>query len=157
MKSIFNKNRSHGVHPPENKISSDKKIEKASPPNQVILPLSQHIGAPAKAIVKAGDIVKTGQKIAEAGGFVSVPIHATISGEVKKITQTISAVTSRVGETIIIESDGKDNKIKLTKVKNPLEISNDKLIKLIQEAGIVGLGGAYTVALNFFIIFFYQN
>ena len=139
---IFDKNKSPGVHLPENKTSSDKKIEKASLPKQVTLPLSQHIGAPAKPIVKTGDIVKTGQKIAEAGGFVSAPIHATVSGQVKNIVQTVSSVTSRVGDAIVIESDGKDRWIKLQKAKNPTKLSNDKLIKLIQEAGIVGLGGA---------------
>lgn len=140
--SIFDKNKSSGVHLPENKTSSDKKIEKAPIPKQVILPLSQHIGAPAKSIVKPGDSVKTGQKIAEAGGFVSVPIHATISGQVTKIIQTISSVTSRVGDAIVIESDGKDSWIKLKAEKNPKTLSNDVLLKLIQDAGIVGLGGA---------------
>ena len=142
MISIYNKNKSSGVHPPENKISSEKSIEKASIPKQVILPLSQHIGAPAKPIVKPGDKVKTGQKIAEAGGFVSAPIHATISGEVKKIIQSVSSVTSRIGDAIFIESDGKDTWVKLKKEKNPMQLSNDVLLKLIQEAGIVGLGGA---------------
>jgi len=142
MISIYNKNKSSGVHPPENKISREKSIEKASIPKQVILPLSQHIGAPAKPIVKPGDKVKTGQKIAEAGGFVSAPIHATISGEVKKIIQSVSSVTSRIGDAIVIESDGKDTWVKLKKEKKPMQLSNDVLLKLIQDAGIVGLGGA---------------
>jgi len=142
MISIFDKNKSSGLHPPENKISSNKRIEKASIPKQVILPLCQHIGAPAKPIVKAGDHVKTGQKIAEAGGFVSAPIHATVSGQVTKIIQSVSSVTSKIGDAIVIESDGKDNWEKLKKEKNPMQQSNDVLLKLIQEAGIVGLGGA---------------
>lgn len=142
MISIFDKNKSPGIHPPGNKASCDKKIEKAPLPKQVILPLSQHIGAPAKPIVKPGDSVKTGQKIADAGGFVSAPIHATISGQVKKIIQTVSSVTSRVGDAIVIDSDEKDEWIKLQEIKNPTKLSNDKLLKSIQEAGIVGLGGA---------------
>ena len=66
--SLFNNKKSHGIHPPGNKITSNKKIERVPLPKQVILPLSQHIGAPSKAIVKKGDEVKVGQKIAEAGG-----------------------------------------------------------------------------------------
>jgi len=142
MISIFNKNKSHGIHPPESNISINKKIEKAPIPKQVILPLSQHIGAPSKSIIEIGDLVKTGQKIAEPGSYVSVPIHSTISGKVTKKIQTVSSVTSNVVEAIVIESDGKDEWIKTKKNNNPLDLSNDKLIKSIQDAGIVGLGGA---------------
>lgn len=139
---LFNKKKSSGVHPPENKLSSGKKIERAELPREVTLPLSQHIGAPAKAVVKKGDRVKTGQKIAEAGGFVSVPIHATVSGEVKKITKTVSAVTSQVVEAVIIESDGKDEWIEIEKPKHPDRQTKDEMLEHVKEAGIVGLGGA---------------
>jgi len=140
--SIFDKNKSSGVHPPENKKSSNKPIEEALIPNKVILPLSQHIGAHAKIIVQPGDSVKTGQKIAEVGGFVSAPIHSTVSGKVKKIIQIVSSVTSSTVDAIEIESDGKDSWVKLKNEKKPMTLSNDVLLKLIQDAGIVGLGGA---------------
>ena len=113
MDTLFDDKKSHGVHPPDNKMARDKGIERAPLPKTVTLPLSQHIGAPAKALVKRGDEVKTGQMIAEAGGYVSVPIHATISGKVKNIIQVVSSVTSRVGEAIIIESDGEDEWVEL--------------------------------------------
>jgi len=142
MVSIFDKYKSPGIHPSGNKISCKKRIEKASIPKQVILPLSQHIGAPAKPIVKPGDKVKTCQKIAEAGSFVSAPIHATISGQVTKIIQSVSAVTSKIGNAVVIESDEKDIWVKLKIEKNPMILSNDVLLKKIQDAGIVGLGGA---------------
>jgi len=134
--------KSSGVHPPHNKMASGKAIERAPLPKLVTLPLSQHIGAPAKAIVKRGDEVKTGQKIAEAGGFVSVPIHATVSGKVKNIIQVVSAVTSRVGDAVVIESDGKDEWVELDKPEDPNSLSPKELIALVKEAGMVGLGGA---------------
>ncbi len=139
---LFNKKESKGVHPSENKLSSDKRIESTGLPNEVTLPLCQHIGAPSTAIVKRGDEVKTGQKIAEASGFVSVPIHSTVSGKVKKITQTVSAVTSRVMEAVIIESDGKDDWVELKRPAHPDSLSKDEILDIIKEAGIVGLGGA---------------
>ena len=139
---LFDTKKSQGVHPPENKMARDRSIERAPLPELATLPLSQHIGAPAKALVKRGDEVKTGQKIAEAGGFVSVPIHATISGKVKSIVQVVSAVTSRVGDAVVIESDGKDEWAPLEKPANPDTLSREELLAIIKEAGIVGLGGA---------------
>jgi len=142
MEALFDKTRSNGVHPPDNKMASDKKIVRAPLPKLVTLPLSQHIGAPSKAIVKKKDEVKTGQKIAEAGGYVSVPIHATVSGKVKNIIQVVSSVTSRVGDAVVIESDGNDEWIELDKPSDPENLSNKEILSLIKEAGIVGLGGA---------------
>lgn len=140
--SLFNNEKSHGIHPPGNKITSNKKIERVPLPKQVILPLSQHIGAPSKAIVKKGDEVKVGQKIAEAGGFVSVPIHATVSGKVSKIIEMVSSVTSNVGNAIVIEADGKDDWVKIDKPSNPDKLSKEEILNRVKEAGIVGLGGA---------------
>ncbi|MCK4613162.1 MAG: RnfABCDGE type electron transport complex subunit C, partial [Thermoplasmata archaeon] len=140
--TLFDKRKSKGIHPPYYKIASHKNIEKAPLPKEATLPLSQHIGAPAKALVKRGDKVKTGQKIAEAGGFVSVPIHATISGKVKGIIQVVSSVTSRVGDAIVIESDGMDEWVELDKPENPEDLSKEDILSRIKEAGIVGLGGA---------------
>jgi len=74
--------RAEGVHPPGRKHASEAPIERAPVPERVVLPLCQHIGAPAKPLVKSGDHVLVGQVVAEAGGACSAPIHATISGEV---------------------------------------------------------------------------
>ena len=70
-----------GIHPPENKLSAGKKIEVLATPKQVIIPLGQHIGAPAVAVVKKGDMVKVGTLLAKAGGFVSANIHSSVSGK----------------------------------------------------------------------------
>ena len=80
-----------GVHPSENKLSAGKAIETLALPKQAVFPLSQHIGAPATAIVKKGDVVKVGTKIAEAGGFVSAPIFSSVSGKVNKVDTVIDA------------------------------------------------------------------
>ncbi len=146
ISSLFGKfiddRKSSGVHPPGNKIASEKKIERAPLPGEVILPVSQHIGAPARAIVKRRDEVKVGQVIAEAGGFVSVPIHATISGKVKNIIPVVSAVTSRIGDAIVITSDGKDEWLELEIPEDPENLSRQDTLALIKNAGIVGMGGA---------------
>ena len=80
-----------GVHPPENKLSAGEKIKTLALPKQAIIPLSQHIGAPAAAIVKKGDVVKVGTQIAQAGGFVSAAIFSSVSGKVAKIDEVIDA------------------------------------------------------------------
>ena len=78
-----------GIHPPENKLSAWKKITGLAIPKQVIIPLSQHIGAPAHAVVKKGDTVKVGTLLAKAGGFVSANIHSSVSGKVNKIDNAL--------------------------------------------------------------------
>ena len=80
-----------GIHPPENKLSAGKKIETLALPKQVIIPLGQHIGAPAQALVKKGDLVKVGTLLAKAGGFVSANIHSSVSGKVNKIDNVLDA------------------------------------------------------------------
>ena len=84
-----------GIHPPENKLSAGKKIEVLATPKQVIIPLGQHIGAPALAVVKKGDMVKVGTLLAKAGGFVSANIHSSVSGKVNNtvtVSETLLAV-----------------------------------------------------------------
>jgi len=130
-----------GVHPPSQKLAAGHAIERAPLPKSVILPLQQHIGAPAKAIVKQGDEVKVGQKIAEADGFVSVPIHATISGTVKQLATVASPVTGQPVPGVIIESDGKDEWIELTPA-DPEALSKEEVLTRVKDAGIVGMGGA---------------
>ena len=74
-----------GIHPDENKLSNDAVTQPAPLPKQAVFPMSQHIGAPAKPVVKKGDKVKVGTLIAEAGGFISAPIHSSVSGTVFKV------------------------------------------------------------------------
>ncbi len=133
--------RSAGVHPPSHKLGAEAAIERAPLPETVTLPLQQHIGAPAKVLVKTGDEVKVGQVIGEAGGFVSAPIHATISGTVKQLPTVASSVTGKGVPGVIIESDGQDEWIDLSPA-NPETLSPSEIIARIKEAGIVGMGGA---------------
>ena len=85
-----------GIHPPENKLSAGKKITALAAPKQVIIPLSQHIGAPAQAVVKKGDLVKVGTLVAKAGGFVSANIHSSVSGKVNKIDNASTQAATSV-------------------------------------------------------------
>jgi Na+-translocating ferredoxin:NAD+ oxidoreductase subunit C len=130
-----------GIHPNYNKITSNKVIETAKIPSKIILPLSQHIGAPAEPIIKVGDYIKAGQKIAESCGFMSVPIHSSISGNVKSIESLPHPITGKNVKSIIIESDSKDEKID-TPNRDYEKLPVDEIKQIIKEAGIVGLGGA---------------
>ena len=133
-----------GIHPAENKHQSLlKPIENAGIPAQLILPLAQHIGAPASPIVNVGDRVLKGQMIAEAKGFVSAPVHAPTSG-------TIAAIESRViphpsgmsASCIVIDTDGKDEWIEHHGVEDYSTLSKLDLVDRIRQAGIAGMGGA---------------
>ena len=131
-----------GIHPHDYKeYSKDKKIEKMPLPEKVHIHLVQHIGAPSKPIVKVGDNVLTGQKIAEAASFVSVNQHATISGKVTKIDK-FAYPTGTNEMSIEITSDGEDNWIELIDDENYLELSPKEMLARIKEAGITGMGGA---------------
>lgn len=132
-----------GIHPYEGKeLTMDKEIEVYLPKGDMVYPLSQHIGAPAKPLVKKGDRVLTGQKIAEAGGFVSSPIHASASGTVKVIEPRLTPGGTMV-ESIVIENDGQFETIDFSEQVKPwTEMSREEILKVIQEAGIVGMGGA---------------
>ena len=131
-----------GIHPYDGKnLSKDKPIKAVFPKGDLVYPLSQHIGAPAKPIVEKGDHVLTGQKIAEAGGFVSAPIYATVSGTVKAI-EPHRVVTGDSVMSIIIENDGLYEEVEYP-VRKPLEdMSKQEIIECVKEAGIVGMGGA---------------
>lgn len=133
---------SGGIHPYDGKdLSKDKPIKEVLPKGDLVYPLSQHIGAPAQPIVKKGDHVLTGQKIAEAGGFVSAPIHATVSGTVKAI-EPRRVVTGDNVMSIVIENDGLYEEIEWQGVKPFEELTREEKINMIREAGIVGMGGA---------------
>ncbi|MDO4302629.1 MAG: electron transport complex subunit RsxC [Bacillota bacterium] len=133
---------SGGIHPYDGKdLSKDKPIKEVLPKGDLVYPLSQHIGAPAQPIVKKGDHVLTGQKIAEAGGFVSAPIHATVSGTVKAI-EPRRVVTGDNVMSIVIENDGLYDEVEWPAVKPFEELTREEKIEMIREAGIVGMGGA---------------
>lgn len=133
-----------GVHPPENKLSSGEKIRILPIPEQVIIPLGQHIGAPATPVVQKGDVVKTGQLIAQASGFVSANIHSSVSGTVTAIDNFIDASGfSRPAVMIKVDGDEWMPEIdKSDKIEHNITLSKDEIIKAVAAAGIVGMGGA---------------
>lgn len=133
-----------GVHPPENKISAGKKIETLPIPKTVFIPVAQHIGAPSTAVVNKGDSVKVGQIIAKSSGFVSTNIHSSVSGKVKKVD--VSADSSGYPKQgIFIDVDGDEWMEDIDRsetLKSTFELDGSTIVQKIQEAGIVGLGGA---------------
>ena len=131
-----------GVHPYDGKdLSKDKPILEVQPKGNLVYPLSQHIGAPAKPIVAVGDRVLVNQKIAEAGGFVSAPVYASVSGTVKAIEPKLVSTGSMVN-SIIVENDGQYEEAEGLPVKPLEEMTREEKINIIKEAGIVGMGGA---------------
>ena len=133
-----------GIHPPENKLSAGKKITALAAPKQVIIPLSQHIGAPAQAVVKKGDLVKVGTLLAKAGGFVSANIHSSVSGKVNKIDNALDASGyKRPAVFIDVEGDEWEESIDRSEtLVKECTLSSKEIIDKIAAAGIVGLGGA---------------
>ena len=130
-----------GIHPNDGKdLSKNCPVEKYLPKGDLAILVSQHIGAPAKPIVKKGDHVLAGQKIAEAGGFVSAPIHSSVSGTVKGIEKRLTAVGA-MGDAIIIENDGLYESVEYTPAALS-DLSREDILKRIQEGGVVGQGGA---------------
>ena len=132
-----------GVHPPYRKqLASDAAIEVMPPPEVVRIPLLQHIGAPAKPIVERGAEVKLGQPITEAGGFVSVPAHSSVSGKVKAIKK-FPHPYGRNLTAIEIENNGEDEVHEsVVPPENRSALSPKDIVELIRNAGIVGMGGA---------------
>ena len=109
---------------------------------EMVYPLSQHIGAPAKAIVKVGDEVLVGQKIAEAGGFISAVVVSSVSGKVKKIEPRVTAGGAK-SISIVIENDGQYTAVEgLGEDRDATKLSKQEIRDIVREAGIVGLGGA---------------
>ena len=128
-----------GIHPNDGKsLAKDKAIVTVMPKGDLIYP---HIGAPASPIVSVGDHVLKGQKIAEAGGFVSAPIHASVSGTVKAIEPHFNPTGSKVN-CIVVENDGEYQEVEYTPSKPLDELTKEEILNLIGEAGIVGMGGA---------------
>lgn len=131
-----------GIHPNDGKkLSKDRPIKPLLPGEELVFPLSQHIGAPASPIVEVGDHVLRGQKIAEAGGFVSAPVYASVSGEVKGIEMRFNPTGTKV-RSIVIENDGLYKEISWGETKPLKEMTKDEIKKKISDAGVVGMGGA---------------
>ena len=129
----------HGVHVPHRKNTAKLAPVPMSAPKSVTIPMSMHIGAPAKPVVKAGDLVQIGTLIAEAGGFVSAPIYASVSGKVTKIAEYLQSNGTTV-PAVVIESDGE-----MTPAEGlipPVVNSRESLLEAIKQSGVVGLGGA---------------
>ena len=131
-----------GIHPFEGKeLSKDKPITELLPTGLMVYPLSQHIGAPASPVVKVGETVKKGQVIAQAGGFVSAPIHASVSGKVKKIEPRRVAAGGIVN-AIVIQNDGQYDEVEYEACPDYTTLSRDEIKAKIKDAGVVGMGGA---------------
>jgi len=136
--------KSGGIHPAENKFSADQAIEILPIPKTVYIPISQHIGAPAQAIVKRGDEVKVGQVIAKSSGFVSTNIHSSVSGKVAKIDLIMDS-SGYKKQCIVIDVDGDEWESTIdrsTGLKKECGLDAKGIIDKVLEAGIVGLGGA---------------
>lgn len=131
-----------GVHPYDGKdLAKDQPIRRIKPKEILVYPLSQHIGAPASPIVAVGDTVLRGQKIAEAGGFVSAPVFASVSGTVKAI-EPRHVATGDLVNSIIIENDGEMKETDFHGVEDVAGLSKEQIIEKVKEAGVVGMGGA---------------
>ena len=131
-----------GVHPYDGKdLAKDQPIRRIKPKEILVYPLSQHIGAAASPIVAVGDTVLRGQKIAEAGGFVSAPVFASVSGTVKAI-EPRHVATGDLVNSIIIENDGEMKETDFHGVEDVASLSKEQIIEKVKEAGVVGMGGA---------------
>ena len=132
-----------GVHPSEHKEPTEHlDLVRFADPEIAVYPLSMHLGAPANAIVAVGDYVKVGQKIGEAAGFISAPIHASVSGTVIAIEDRPHASRGTC-LSIVVKSDGKNELHESIKPNKPLEeLTAEEIIEIVKNAGIVGMGGA---------------
>ena len=133
-----------GVHPPENKLAEKQAIERLDPPISVAIPLAQHLGVPAEPVVSRGDQVKTGQRIAKGEAFISAHIHSSVSGKVKKVDAVVDASGYRK-KAIIIDVEGDEWEEGIDRdegLQKQCDLDAKEIMKKVQEAGIVGMGGA---------------
>ena len=132
-----------GVHPYEGKeLSENKQVQILMPKGDMVYPMSQHIGAPANPLVKKGDKVLVGQKIGEAGGFISANVICSVSGTVKAI-EPRRVANGSMANSVIVENDGEYTTIEgLGADRDPAKLSKQEIRDIVKEAGIVGLGGA---------------
>ena len=130
-----------GIHPSYYKeLTSSKGIVDAAHPAFVTIPLRQHLGAPCEPLVKKGEVVEEGQKIADVGAFVTAPIHASISGKVKSIDLANHPGGIRV-RSILIEGDGNRKEWKLEGAEVDVSsLTPEALREAIRDAGVVGMG-----------------
>ncbi|MDA8173979.1 MAG: electron transport complex subunit RsxC [Nitrospiraceae bacterium] len=131
-----------GIHPPDKKeLSQSKPITHVKAPKRVVIPLRQHLGAPAKVTVAVGDGVKAGAVLGTAEGFVSAPVHSSVSGKVIA-TGEFPMALGRPIESVVIENDGKDEWVPLQDDPSYMELPPEVIREKIKAAGIVGMGGA---------------
>jgi len=131
-----------GIHPPDNKHwTSHKAIEDCPLPDELVVPLSQHIGAPSVACVEVGQHVAKGQEIGSAKGFVSVPVHASTSGEVVAIENRPHPFGTSL-PAVVIKPDGEDSWSSNLQFTDPGSLTSDEVIEKVRQAGVVGMGGA---------------
>lgn len=131
-----------GIHPYDGKnLSKDEHIKEFFPEGEIVIPVSQHIGAPAVPIVQKGDEVMVGDLIAKAGGYVSANIHSSVSGTVKGIEKRM-LLSGVKGDCIIIDNDKQFSKRQEYTKEDVSGLSSDEIKNRIQDAGIVGMGGA---------------
>ena len=131
-----------GIHPPQCKeLTKEKQVERCKAPAVVTIPLQQHIGAPCQALVKKGDTVLLGQQIGQPRGFVSAPVHSSVSGVVKSI-EIVELPNGTKSNAVLIENDGLDTLDESLKPGTLESLSGEELRTRIMESGIVGMGGA---------------
>ena len=131
-----------GIHPQENKLSANHPIHEADLPKQAVIMLSQHIGAPAKPIVRKGDRVKVGTRIAEPGGFVSAAIHSSVSGQVVKIDQAIDA-SGYPRPAVFIDVEGDEWEAAIDRDETLIKdcpFSPEEILQKIADAGNINQG-----------------
>lgn len=133
-----------GIHPTENKeFSEHLALVNFPDPKSVVIPMSQHAGAPAEPIVAAGDQVKAGQKIGEAKGFISSAIHASVSGTVTAVEPRLHPISGAQVMSVVIESDGQNTLHESVRPAGDLDsLTPDDIVNIVREGGIVGMGGA---------------
>ena len=132
-----------GIHPYEGKeLSENKPVQELLPKGELVFPMSQHIGAPARPLVKKGDRVLMGQIIGEAGGFVSANVICSVSGTVKAVEPRL-VVSGQMVDSIIVENDGLYEAVPhFGEERDYRGMYKEEIRNIIKEAGIVGLGGA---------------
>ena len=132
-----------GVHPSEHKeLSEEKALVPFPVPDTVVIPMSMHLGAPANPVVQVGEFVKKGQVIGEAAGFISAPVHATVSGEVVAIEDRPHASRGTC-LAVVIKNDGKETLHESVQPHGDLaDLTPDEIVEIVKNAGIVGMGGA---------------
>lgn len=131
-----------GIHPNDSKSATNRiPIREIDPPQTLYFPMQQHIGAPLTALVKVGDTVKMGQKLADSDAFMCAPMHASVSGTVTDIGQYLYPTGLKM-PTIVVENDGLDTPEEPINTKSLSELTPKEIVALVREAGIVGMGGA---------------